>query len=150
MNLKEGNFDDMKKFIINIIILIFIIILGMGTISSLAMQDYQENKAMTLRLSYFRYSNGQYVDGYALNTVGDEGESHHPIYQIMDESNNKNYYCLNAKSGESWLSGTVGASATYNRSYDLNSHRILRYNIHFHLKELYSCILTLGLRPPVM
>ena len=121
MNLKEGNFDDMKKFIINIIILIFIIILGMGTTSSLAMQDYQENKAMTLRLSYFRYSNGQYVDGYALNTVGDEGESHHPIYQIMDESNNKNYYCLNAKSGESWLSGTVGASATYNRSYDLNS-----------------------------
>ena len=111
----------MKKILMNILIISFTLILGIGTTSTLAMQDYQGNKAKTLRLAYFRYVNGAYTDGYALNTVGNEGESHHPIYQIMNESNNTNYFCLNATAGESWLSGTIGASATYNRSYDLNS-----------------------------
>ena len=46
---------------------------------------------------------------------------YHPIFQIMSSTNDTNYYCLNATAGESWLSGTVGATATYNRGYDLNS-----------------------------
>ena len=95
-------------------------ILGIGTTSSFAVQDYQGNNALTLSLSYFRYANGEYKDGYALNTVGNEGESHHPVYQIMNGTKT-NYYCLNATAGESWLSGTVGTSATYNRAYNLNS-----------------------------
>ena len=111
----------MKKFFINILIMFIAIMLGLGSTSVQAMQDYQGSKAKTLRLSYFRYINGGYTNGYALNTVGNEGESHHPIYQIMNENNNTNYYCLNATAGESWLSGTIGTSATYNRSYDLNS-----------------------------
>ena len=108
----------MKRNIKKLLIAIITLMLGMGTTSSFAMQDYQGDNALTLTLSYFRYANGKYTDGYALNTVGDE--SHHPIYQIMNGTKT-NYYCLNATAGESWLSGTIGASATYNRAYNLNS-----------------------------
>ncbi len=107
----------MKKNITKLLIAMLIVILGLGTTSSFAMQDYQGDNAVTLRLSYFRYSNGKYTDGYALDT---KGSATHPIYQIMNASNKTNYYCLNATAGESWLSGTIGTSATYNRSYNLN------------------------------
>lgn len=83
MKLKEGNLIIMKKFFINILIMFITIMLGLGGTCVQAMQDYQGSKAKTLRLSYFRYINGGYTNGYALNTVGNEGESHHPIYQIM-------------------------------------------------------------------
>ena len=110
----------MKRNIKKLLITMIVMILGIGTTSSFAVQDYQGNNALTLSLSYFRYANGEYKDGYALNTVGNEGESHHPVYQIMNGTKT-NYYCLNATAGESWLSGTVGTSATYNRAYNLNS-----------------------------
>ena len=108
----------MKRAIIRTLIVVMVAMLGIGTIlPSLAVTE--ENKE--LRLEYFRYINNDYTNGYALNTVGNEGESHHPIFQIMSSTNDTNYYCLNATAGESWLSGTVGATATYNRGYDLNS-----------------------------
>ena len=108
----------MRKAIIRTLIVMMVAILGIGNIiPSLAVTE--ENKELTL--SYFRYVNGNYSNGYALNTVGNAGESHHPVFQIMSKSNDTNYYCLNATAGESWLSGTVGAKATYNRGYDLNS-----------------------------
>ena len=107
----------MKNTILRTLIVIMIAILGIGIVlPSLAVTE--ENNE--LALSYFRYVNGNYTNGYGLNTVGNEGESHHPIYQIMSKSNGTNYYCLNATAGESWLSGTVGAKATYNRGYNLS------------------------------
>ena len=110
----------LKKDIGKMLIAMLIIVLGIGTTSSFAMQDYQGDNALSLRLSYFRYVNGKYTDGYALNTMASQGESHHPVYQIMNGTKTT-YYCLNARAGESWLSGTIGATATYNRTYDLNS-----------------------------
>ena len=110
-----------KKNVMRVLISILAIVIAIGTKTSFAMQDYTENDAKTLALSYFRYANGVPVNGYALNTVGNEGESHHPIYQIISGTNATNYYCLNAVQGDSWLSGTVGATATYNRMYDLSS-----------------------------
>ena len=111
---------EMKRNIKKILVAMLILVFGIGTKASFAMQDYQGENALSLTLSYFRYANGDYRDGYALNTVGNEGESHHPIYQIMNGTKG-NYYCLNATAGETWLSGTVGTSATYNRAYNLNS-----------------------------
>ena len=110
----------MKKNIKKLLISMIVILLGIGTTSSFAVKDYQGNNALALRLSYFRYANGAYQDGYALSTVGNEGNSYHPIYQIMNETKT-NYYCLNAEVGESWLSESVDKSATYNRAYNLNS-----------------------------
>ena len=110
----------MKGKIIKLLILAMAIILTLGATSSFAMQDYQGSNAISLTLSLFRYANGKYTDGYALNTVASQGESHHPVYQIMNGTKTT-YYCLNARAGESWLSGTIGATATYNRTYDLNS-----------------------------
>ena len=108
----------MRKAIIRTLIVMMVAILGIGNIiPSLAVTE--ENKELTL--SYFRYVNGNYSNGYALNTVGNAGESHHPVFQIMSKSNGTNYYCLNATAGESWLRGTVGAEAKYNIGYDLNS-----------------------------
>lgn len=108
----------MRKAIIRTLIVMMVAILGIGNIiPSLAVTE--ENKELTL--SYFRYVNGNYSNGYALNTVGNAGESHHPVFQIMSNSNGTNYYCLNATAGESWLRGTVGAEAKYNIGYDLNS-----------------------------
>ena len=108
----------MKKAIIRTLVVMMAAILGIGVIlPSLAVTE--EDKE--LALSYFRYVNGNYTDGYALNTVGNEGESHHPVYQIMSTSNGTNFYCLDATAGESWTSGTVGTRATYNRGYDLSS-----------------------------
>ena len=109
----------MRGSIKKVFIVMLMVILGIGTTSSFAMQDYQENDAKGLTLSYFRYANGKFTDGYALNTTGAGGESHHPVYQIMSGTKT-NYYCLNATAGETWLSGTVGTAATYNRSYNLN------------------------------
>ena len=111
-----------KENVIRVLISIIAIVMIIGTKSSFAMQDYTGDNAKTLSLSYFRYVNGAAVNGYALNTVGNEGESHHPIFQIMSGTNATNYYCLNAVQGDSWLSGTVGATATYNRMYDLTSN----------------------------
>ena len=108
----------MKRNIKKLLVAIMIIMLGLGATSSFAAQDYQGENALSLTLSYFRYVNGNYTDGYALNTVGNESESHHPIYQIMNGTKT-NYYCLNATAGESWLSGTIGTTATYNRAYNL-------------------------------
>ena len=108
----------MRKAIIRTLIVMMVAILEIGNIiPSLAFTN--ENKVLTL--SYFRYVNGNSTNGYGLNTVGNEGESHHPIFQIMSSTNDTNYYCLNATAGESWLSGTVGAEAKYNMGYDLNS-----------------------------
>ena len=103
-------------------ILSFTLMIGFifQTTALATMTDYTTDKAKSLKLSYFRYAQGGYKNGYALNTTGNEGESHHPVFQIMN-GNNTNYYCLNATAGESWLSGTVGATATYNRSYDLTT-----------------------------
>lgn len=109
----------MRKNITKLLIAMIVVILSIGTTSSFAMQDYQGDNALSLTLSYFRYANGKYTDGYALNTTGNEGKSHHPIYQIMNNMKT-NYYCLNATAGESWMSGTIGTSATYNRAYNLN------------------------------
>jgi len=109
----------MKKTITRLLITLLAVFLGMGSTLSLAMQDYQEDKAETLSLSYFRYVNGVATNGYGLNTVGNEGESHHPIYQIMLNNNKTNYYCLNAGVGDSWTTGTIGSPSTYNRTYDL-------------------------------
>ena len=111
----------MKRNIKKLIIAIIVIILSIGSTLSFAMQDYQGNDAVPLRLSYFRYVNGKYTDGYALNTVGAEKESHHPIYQIMDSNNKTTYYCLNATVGDSWVTGKIGTTSTYNRTYNLNS-----------------------------
>ena len=108
-----------RRNITKLLIAMLIAILTIGTTSSFAMQDYQGDNALSLTLSYFRYANGEYKDGYALNTTGNESESHHPIYQIMNNTKT-NYYCLNATAGESWMSGTIGTSATYNRAYNLN------------------------------
>ena len=110
----------MRRNITRLLIAMIVVILGLGTTSSFAVQDYQGENALSLTLSYFRYANGKYTNGYALNTTGNEGESHHPIYQIMNNTKT-NYYCLNATAGESWMSGTIGTSATYNRAYNLNS-----------------------------
>lgn len=108
----------MKNTILRTLIVIMVAILGIGIVlPSLAFTN--ENKVLTL--SYFRYVNGNYTNGYGLNTVGNEGESHHPIFQIVSSTNDTNYYCLNATAGESWLRGTVGAEAKYNIGYDLNS-----------------------------
>ena len=108
----------MKKAIIRTLIVMMVAVLGLGSIiPSLATSE--ENQELSL--SYFRYVNGAYTNGYALNTVGNEGESHHPIFQIMSSTNGTNYYCLNAREGESWRTGTIGSKSTYNRGYDLNS-----------------------------
>ena len=108
----------MKKAIIRTLIVMMVTVLGLGSIIP-SLAATAEDKE--LLLSYFRYVNGAYTNGYALNTVGNEGESHHPIFQIMSSTNGTNYYCLNAREGESWRTGTIGTSSTYNRGYDLNS-----------------------------
>ena len=108
----------MKKAIIRTLIVMMVAILGLGSIiPSLAAETVNKE----LSLSYFRYVNGASTNGYALNTVGNEGESHHPIFQIMSSPMETNYYCLNAREGESWRTGTIGSNSTYNRGYDLNS-----------------------------
>ena len=107
----------MKRSITKILIAMLVVVLAIGTTSSLAAQS----ETLELTLSYFRKVNGKYTNGYALNTNGNEGESHHPVYQIMDANNNTNYYCLNAIAGETWMAGTVGTAATYNKSYNLDS-----------------------------
>lgn len=109
----------MKRSITKILIAMLVVVLAIGTTSSLAVQVQSETLELTL--SYFRKVNGKYTNGYALNTTGNNGESHHPVYQIMDANNNTNYYCLNATAGETWMAGTVGTAATYNKSYNLDS-----------------------------
>ena len=99
-----------------VLILVLSFLLGMGSTLTFATKD----ESAELALSYFRYANGAYKNGYALNTTGNEGESHKPIFQIMSSTNKTNYYCLNATAGESWVNGTIGTNATYNRTYDLN------------------------------
>ena len=70
----------MKNTILRTLIVIMVAIFGIGIVlPSLAVTE--ENKE--LALSYFRYVNGNYTNGYGLNTVGNEGESHHPIYRLM-------------------------------------------------------------------
>ena len=86
MDIERGYFMKKKRNIKKLLITMIAIILGIGTTSSFAVEDHQGNDALTLSLSYFRYANGDYQDGYALNTVGNEGESHHPVYQIMNET----------------------------------------------------------------
>ena len=110
---------------IKVFIAILVIILVFGTVVSTAFQDYSSSNALSLILSYFRYVNGEYTNGYAYNTVGNEGESNFPIFQIISTDNKTNYFCLNAKQGESWLTGTSNV-ATFNRSYDLNSESDLQ------------------------
>ena len=105
-----------RKNIKKVVILLLATIIGLMSSSSYAMQDHTNGNEKQITFSFFRYANGIQVDGYALNTTGAEGESHHPIYQIMSDTKT-NYYCLNATAGTGWLSGT---NATYNRSYDFN------------------------------
>ena len=108
----------MKKAIIRTLIVMMVAVLGLGSIiPSLAVETVEKN----LSLSYFRYVNGVPTNGYALNTVGNEGESHHPIFQIMSSTTETNYYCLNAEEGVSWRRNTTGTPIEYNREYDLNS-----------------------------
>ena len=106
----------MKKAIIRTLIVMMVAILGLGSIiPSLATTD--ENKE--LLLSYFRHVNGEYTNGYAISTASNPSEK--PVFQIMSSTNGTNYYCLNANVGETWRTGTIGTSSTYNRGYDLNS-----------------------------
>ena len=102
----------MKKVIIKTLCVILVGIFLIGSTTSLAMQ----NETETLRLSPFRYVDGNYTNGYALGTVG--GESRHPIYQIIAGSNRKSLYCLNATAGQHWIRGE---DAVYNRTYDLST-----------------------------
>ena len=104
----------MKRNIKKLLITTMIILLGLGASSSFAMAQ----ETTSLKLSKFRYVNGNYTNGYALNTTGQV--EHRPIYQIMDESNGTGYYCLNATAGETWNAGTIGTATTYNRTYNLN------------------------------
>ena len=64
----------MRGSIKKVFIVMLMVILGIGTTSSFAMQDYQENDAKSLTLSYFRYVNGKFTDGYALNTKGEKDD----------------------------------------------------------------------------
>ena len=110
---------NVKKFVIRILIILIIIMMGLGNIKNLAVKD----EKLDLIMSHFRYVNGKYTNGYALNTRGDE--THHVVAQLISMNNGNvagtNYYCLNATVGETWNSGNSGSVATYNRSYDLNS-----------------------------
>ena len=75
--IKEGNFMKMKKAIIRTLIVMMVAVWGLGSIIP-SLATTVENKELSL--SYFRYVNGASTNGYALNTVGNEGESHHPIF----------------------------------------------------------------------
>ena len=55
-----------KKNVMRVLISILAIVIAIGTKTSFAMQDYTENDAKTLALSYFRYANGVPVNGYAV------------------------------------------------------------------------------------
>ena len=102
-----------KKLILKI--LSFTLMIGfILQVTSLATMT---DKAKSLKLSYFRYAQGEYKDGYALNTID---SNHFPIYQIMDQ-NATNFYCLNANVGEAWYTGTISTQSQYNRSYDLTT-----------------------------
>ena len=88
---------NVKKVIVKILIVLIFIVMGLGNIKSLAVKD----EKLELTMSHFRYVNGQYTDGYALNTSGDE--THHVIAQLISMSNGtvtgRNYYRLNATVG---------------------------------------------------
>ena len=109
----------LKTRLSKVLILMLIFTLGLGTAASLAVgSDTKE-----LRLAYFRYINGEYTNGYALNTTGNEGESHHPVFQILSSTYETNYYCLNATEGETWMNPSIDGDneAIYNQWYNLNS-----------------------------
>ena len=111
----------MKNTILRTLIVIMVAILGIGIVLPSLAYTRKEND---LSLSYFRYVNGNYTNGYGLNTVGNSGMSHHPIYQIMSNDKKTNFYCLNAIVGDSWRTGHIGENgeqSTYNLVYDLSS-----------------------------
>ena len=134
-----------KKIIIRTLIALMIISMGIGTIPSFAADS------KNLKLSYFRYtvSEKSYSDatnGYALNTAGNEGESGHPIYQILALDNNSqktgiNLYCLNATAGDTWNSPNAGTTAavTYNQSYNLATQKSEIANLD---KKVYSNVVN--------
>lgn len=83
------------------------------------------NTEKTIKLSYYRYikSGNEYKqssEGYALS-----GGNSHPIFQILsiDESSKKvlgtNFYCLDAESGATWLTGDINQEIKYSKSTDL-------------------------------
>ena len=111
------------KIISKILFIALIISLSFGTAAMATVTDYATKDAKYLKLSYFRKVKGENKNAYALNTLGNGGMSHFPVFQIMD-GNNTNYYCLNAKVGDSWRNGTLSGNATsseYNKSYDLTT-----------------------------
>ena len=106
-----------RKNITKILTILIICFLTVITVLSYAADNRQ------LRLEYFRYVNNKSTNGYALGTQTGEGQSYHPIYQILDESQNTNYYCLNATEGVTWNNPTAGTSSAvqYNKSYNLDN-----------------------------
>ena len=98
-----------------------IIILGIAQTSVYAANTTEK----TIKLSYYRYvkdGNGykQSTEGYALS-----GNPVHPIFQILSiDSSSKNvlgtdFYCLNAESGATWLTGDINQEIKYSKSTDL-------------------------------
>ena len=109
----------MKKAIIRTLIVMMVAVLGLGSIiPSLAVA----NESKDLALSYFRYVNGAYTNGYAIQTSG--AKDRHPILQMTSQDNEKNFYCLNATNGYSWnsaIDASTTKTAEYKKSYDLDS-----------------------------
>ena len=111
----------MKKAIIRTLIVMMVIILGLGSIiPSLAAETVNKE----LSLSYFRYVNGEYTNGYAIpRTVGGQTKRY-PILQITSQNNEKNLYCLNATNGYTWndaVDASTAKKVTYDASYNLDS-----------------------------
>ena len=102
-----------KKIIIKILIISLMMIVFMKA----SLSNAANSNSASLFLSYLRYTNGQYKDGYAYNLRPNTGK---PIFQIMSNTNKTNYFCLNADAGDSWRNGSIGnTTVNYNKSYDL-------------------------------
>ena len=69
----------MKKAIIRTLIVMMVAILGLGSIIP-SLATTEENKELSL--SYFRYVNGAYTNGYAIPTSSDPSEKQEPIKNI--------------------------------------------------------------------
>ena len=114
----------LKKIIARILILMIGITLGIQSSQSFAESG---NKTLQLeRVRYvYSYDSKEYVkkDGYELNTSASPNDSHHPIYQIVSIENGKmvgtNFYCLNARVGNTWNSSTIPTSAEYTQFFSV-------------------------------
>ena len=108
----------MKRKLLGIFIFLIVCIIMIQTLSN------AEAGKLSVKLSYPRYlmHEQEYFDAYAMNT----GQNH-PIFQLIAVSNDNedqiigtNYYCLNAKVGETWTTtSAVGKKVEYDTCYDL-------------------------------